>query len=78
MTSLTAELPLKKGKKDGNELFDETSTKIMDLEILKAGNTPTEPDKVILSFLGEDYLAGSLIDLGHHLLDKKKDPVKGP
>jgi hypothetical protein len=44
----------------------------MDLEILKVGNTPTEPNKVILSFLGEYYLAGSLIDLGYHLVDKKK------
>ena len=39
---------------------------------LCSGNPPTEKGKVTLSFLGEKYLAGSMIDLGIHLLDKTK------
>ena len=40
-------------------------------EELVAGNPPTEENKVVVSFLGEDFLAGSVVDLGVHLLDKK-------
>ena len=39
---------------------------------LKAGNPPTITEHVVLSFLGEEYLAGTVIDLGVHLLDKTK------
>ena len=39
---------------------------------LKAGNPPTIPEHVVLSFLGEEYLAGTVIDLGVHALDKTK------
>jgi hypothetical protein len=37
---------------------------------LKAGNPPVEEDKVVISFLGDNFLAGSVIDLGVHLIDK--------
>jgi hypothetical protein len=41
-------------------------------EHLKAGNPPTEENKVVISFLGDEFLAGNVIDLGLHLLDKTK------
>uniref|UniRef100_A0A6C0B2K1 Uncharacterized protein n=1 Tax=viral metagenome TaxID=1070528 RepID=A0A6C0B2K1_9ZZZZ len=37
---------------------------------LKPGNAPTEENRVVLSFLGDGFLADSLIDLGLHALDK--------
>lgn len=40
--------------------------------VLKAGNEPTEEGKVVISFLGDNYLAGSVIDLGVHLIDNNK------
>ena len=40
------------------------------MDELTAGNAPTEENKVTLSFLGDQYLAGSVIDLGIHLIDK--------
>lgn len=40
------------------------------MEQLDAGNPPTEENKVVISFLGDDFLAGSVVDLGFHLLDK--------
>jgi hypothetical protein len=41
-------------------------------EHLKAGNPPTEENKVVISFLGDEFLAGNVINLGLHLLDKTK------
>jgi hypothetical protein len=40
------------------------------MDELTAGNVPTDENKVTLSFLGDQYLAGSVIDLGIHLIDK--------
>jgi len=42
------------------------------MEELKTGNIPTEENKVVLSFLGDDYVADSVIDLGVHFIDKTK------
>lgn len=40
---------------------------------LKPGNAPTEGNKVVLSFLGDGFLAdSSIIDLGVHALDETK------
>jgi hypothetical protein len=37
-----------------------------------AGNPPIKANEVIITFLGEEYLADSVIDLGVHLMDKSK------
>jgi hypothetical protein len=41
-------------------------------EPLRAGNPPTEENKVVISFLGDEALAGSVIELGFDLLDRSK------
>ena len=39
---------------------------------LIAGNAPTEVNQVVLSFLGDEYLSSTVIDLGVHFIDKTK------
>jgi hypothetical protein len=39
-------------------------------ENLKAANPPIREGEVVISFLGDNFLAGSVVDLGVHLLDK--------
>ena len=38
----------------------------------QAGSPPIKKDEVVITFLGEEYLADSVIDLGVHLMDKTK------
>lgn len=44
----------------------------MALSAYPAGSPPIKEDEVVITFLGDEYIADSVIDLGVHLMDKSK------